>query len=129
MTYRVYIVEDNEFVRENLIEALDELPRVKVVGSTVTESEASYWLQKNCDDWDLAVVDLFLEQGNGLGVLESCKRRAPGQKVIMLSNNASANVHERCKELGADAVFDKAEDLDKFNAFIEACRQQELEKA
>jgi two-component system, OmpR family, response regulator len=67
---------------------------------------------------DLAVVDLFLKQGSGLGVLEACRIRSPRQRVVVLSNYATPDMRQRCTQLGADAVFDKSNEID---ALVEYC--------
>jgi two-component system OmpR family response regulator len=80
---KTYIVEDNPTIRENLIDTLEELACVTVVGTAETENEGKAWLAENRDDWDLAIVDLFLKQGSGLGVLAACRDRPSRQKVVV----------------------------------------------
>jgi two-component system OmpR family response regulator len=88
---KTYIVEDNPTIRENLIGTLEELARIDAVGTAETENEGKAWLTENSGDWDLAIVDLFLKQGSGLGVLAACRDRpSPGRKVVVLSNYATA---------------------------------------
>jgi two-component system, OmpR family, response regulator len=110
MTFRAYIVEDSSTIRENLVETLKELAQVEPVGTTESEHEARRWLAQN--DWDLAVIDLFLREGSGMNVLDACRRRRPGQRVVVLSNHSSRDVRWRCMQLGADAVFDKSTELE-----------------
>jgi two-component system, OmpR family, response regulator len=110
MTFRAYIVEDSSTIRENLIETLKELAQVEPVGTTESEHEARRWLAQN--DWDLAVIDLFLREGSGMNVLDACRRRRTGQRVVVLSNHSSRDVRWRCMQLGADAVFDKSTELE-----------------
>lgn len=81
------------------------------------ETDASHWRQHYRADRDLAVVDLFLLRGNGLGVLACCRERSAHQKLVALTNYAYAQVHQRCLALGADAVFDKPNELDEFTGF------------
>ena len=118
MELRTYIVEDNATIRENLIGALEELASVKALDWAETESQARHWLAQHDQGWDLAIVDLFLKQGSGLGVLEACRGRATGQRVVVLSNYATADMRKRCTQLGADAVFDKSNEID---ALVEYC--------
>jgi two-component system, OmpR family, response regulator len=117
---KTYIVEDNATIRENLIGTLEELASIEALGWAETESEAKAWLSRNVDEWDLAIVDLFLKQGSGLGVLEACRGRTPGRRVVVLSNYATADMRKRCLQLGADAVFDKSNEID---ALVEYCVQ------
>ena len=121
MGLKTYIVEDNATIRDNLIATLEELVGIDAVGTAETENEAKDWLRKQDHAWDLAIVDLFLKQGSGLGVLEACRNRNPRQKVIVLSNYATADIRKRCAQLGVDAVFDKSNEID---ALVDYCLAQ-----
>ncbi|HVR48634.1 MAG TPA: response regulator [Pseudorhodoferax sp.] len=118
MALRTYIVEDNPTIRENLVATLEELADIRAVGSAETENEGKAWLTENGQQWDLAIVDLFLKQGSGLGILHACKDRAPKQKLVVLSNYATPDIRKRCAQLGVDAVFDKSNEID---ALIDFC--------
>ncbi len=120
MDLKTDIVEDNATIRENLIGTLEELASIEAMGWAETENEAKSWLSHNGDRWDLAIVDLFLKQGSGLGVPEACRSRTPGRRVAVLSNYATADMRKRCLQLGADAVFDKSNEID---ALVEYCVQ------
>lgn len=112
MRLKTFIVEDNATIRENLIGTLEELTCIQAVGSAETELGACTWLAANPQGWDLIILDLFLRQGTGLGILTLCKQRLPTQKVIVLSNYATPDIRQRCGELGVDAVFDKSNEID-----------------
>ena len=127
MALITFLVEDNKTIRDNLVPALEDLVNGQVVGFAETESDALSWLASHPRDWQLLIVDLFLKEGSGLGVLSGCKVRGPGQRVVVrgpgqrvvvLSNYVTADIRARCEALGADAVLDKSRDLD---AFIEYC--------
>ena len=118
MPLKTFFVEDNATIRENLIETLQELSDIEPVGYAETESEGSAWLTDSRNTWDLAIVDLFLRQGSGLGVVAACQHRHADQRVIVLSNYATADVRQRCAELGVDAVFDKSNEID---ALLDFC--------
>jgi DNA-binding NarL/FixJ family response regulator len=118
---RTYIVEDNPTIRENLIGTLQELATVKPVGTAEGENEGKEWLTENAAAWDLAIVDLFLKQGSGLGVIAACRNRQPSQRVVVLTNYATPDIRQRCAQLGANAVFDKSNEID---ALIDYCIEQ-----
>jgi two-component system, OmpR family, response regulator len=115
---RTYIVEDNATIRENLIGTLEELASVRSLGWSETEKDARAWIAAHHREWDLLIVDLFLKQGSGLGVLEACQQRGREQRVVVLSNYATADMRKRCAQLGADAVFDKSNEID---ALVDYC--------
>lgn len=118
---KTYIVEDNATIRENLIATLEELAFVEAVGVADTEDDGKQWLTAHPAEWNLAIVDLFLRQGSGLGVLAACQQRLPHQRMVVLSNYATPDVRMRCAQLGADAVFDKSNEID---ALIDYCIAQ-----
>ena len=118
MKLRTYLVEDNATIRENLIGTLEELASVEAVGIAETEDEGKAWLTCHPGQWDLAIVDLFLRQGSGLGVLAACRERQAHQKIVVLSNYATPEVRMRCAQLGVDAVFDKSNEID---ALVDYC--------
>jgi two-component system, OmpR family, response regulator len=118
---KTYIVEDNVTIRENLVGTLEELTCISAVGFAETESEAVRWLAENGDQWELAIVDLFLKQGSGLGVLQALSTRRPDQKIVVLSNYATPDIRKRCAQFGVDAVFDKSNEID---ALIDFCIKQ-----
>jgi DNA-binding NarL/FixJ family response regulator len=121
MALFTYLVEDNRTIRDNLIPALEELTGAEVVGFAETEVEAVRWLASHGGvDWELLIVDLFLREGSGLGVLRGCRQRGGRQHAVVLSNFVNADIRARCMALGADAVFDKSRDLDNFFEYCTA---------
>lgn len=121
MRLKIYLVEDNPRIRDNLVAALEELVGMHAVGMSDTEKEANAWLLDNPHSWDLVILDLFLKEGSGLGVLLACRDRKPSQKIVVLSNYATAEIRQRCAQLGVDAVFDKSNEID---ALVEFCLLQ-----
>jgi len=109
---RAFLVEDNPSIQKNLRVTLEELVPITIIGVAETEEEGTRWLARNDVQWDLAIVDLYLREGSGLGVLEACRYRHPGQKMVVLSNHVTAEIRWRCAQLGADAVFDKTSEID-----------------
>ena len=118
-----FLVEDRVNIRETLVEAMEEIAPVKFVGLADSENVAAQWLQSHSGDWDLAIVDLFLAQGSGFGVLKSCQHRRPEQKVVVLTSYCQPNLLQRCRELGADEIFDKSQEVDKLVDFCKAHAQ------
>ena len=123
---KTYIVEDNLTIRENLVGTLEELTQAETIGHAETEAEARAWLAANKDVWDLIIIDLFLKQGSGLGVLQACAAREPRQQVVVLSNYATQDIRKSCAQLGADAVFDKSNEIE---ALLDFCIAQSADRA
>ena len=61
----------------------------------------------------MVIVDIFLKQGSGLGVLQAANLRGnQSMKLVVLSNYATPDMRRKCVELGADQVFDKSRELE-----------------
>jgi len=105
-----FIVEDSPVIRENLVAALEEMAPIQVVGTAEDEAGALRWLADNV--CDLAIVDIFLKSGSGLGVLKAATSGAVAAKLVVLSNYATPDMRRKCLELGADRVFDKSNEID-----------------
>jgi DNA-binding NarL/FixJ family response regulator len=108
---RVFLVEDMPQVRGILTDLLAGLGDFPVVHVTGTEAEAKLWLKEHPAGWDLAIVDLVLDQGSGFAVvpIASQQARQNGGKVVVFSDYASGGIRAHCEKLGADAVFLKSE--------------------
>ncbi len=115
---KTYIVEDSQVIRESLIATLEELGPIEVVGSAEDESTAVSWVLDQANKVDLLIVDLFLKQGSGLGVLRSVNAITQRCTMVVLSNYATPDIRRKCLEAGADKVFDKSHEID---ALIQYC--------
>ncbi|MDO9360025.1 MAG: response regulator [Polaromonas sp.] len=111
---KVFIIEDNAVLRNIIVDALGDIPGMEVLFYADNEVSATNWLSSNDGAWDLAVVDLHLRKGSGVGALSWCTTRRPNQRVVVLSGELSDEVRKQCLSLRADAVFDKGTDMDKF---------------
>jgi DNA-binding NarL/FixJ family response regulator len=110
---RTYIVEDSPIILDNLVAALEEFTPVEVVGFAADEEGAVTWLTQADNRCDLLVVDLFLKSGSGLGVLARAARAGVTGRRIVLTNYATSDLRRRCRQLGADRVFDKSREVDE----------------
>ena len=117
---KTYIVEDSPVIRESLIATLEELVPMRVVGSAEDENTAVQWLIRQDNDADLVIVDLFLKEGSGMGVLRFAQAHQTRRKMVVLSNYATPDVRRKCLELGADRVFDKSNEIDALIAYCVA---------
>jgi len=109
---RTFIVEDSAIILDSLVGMLEEMAPVQVIGSAPDESTAMQRLSHLADDVDLVIIDVFLKQGSGLGVLRGTTLAGLHAKRVILTNYATPDMREKCKALGAHRVFDKSTDLD-----------------
>ncbi|MDP2816720.1 MAG: response regulator [Polaromonas sp.] len=116
---KVFLIEDNVVLRNIIVAALRDIPSVEVLFYADNEIAATNWLSSNDSAWDLAVVDLHLKKGSGVGALSWCTTRRPEQRVVVLSGELTDAMRQKCLALRADAVFDKGTEMD---AFLNYCK-------
>jgi DNA-binding NarL/FixJ family response regulator len=115
---RVLVVEDSQRIQSALVELLETIGSFTVTGRVVGESEATDWIHHHPQEWDLAIVDLVLENGSGFYLLQRMRREHPGGRVVVFSEFVSPTLREKCLQLGAEAAFRKSE-LQDFIAWLE----------
>jgi DNA-binding NarL/FixJ family response regulator len=117
MALRVFLVEDLASMRSWIAEVLGTLRGYELAGMAASEAEANAWLREHPAAWDLAIVDLVLEQGAGFSVIRCARELGAGATIAVFSSYVSADTHAHCMRLGADAVFDKS-DQEGFIAWL-----------
>jgi DNA-binding NarL/FixJ family response regulator len=116
---KVFLVEDNAVIQEQVRQTLEAIPGAQVVHVAASAQQAGDWLAAHPDGWDLALVDLFLAKGHGFEVLRHCRARKPHQRAVVLSNYTRDPVRAHAAQAGADAVFDKTFDMDALVAYCQ----------
>jgi DNA-binding NarL/FixJ family response regulator len=114
---RALIVEDSQVILDNLVPTLEELADVRVVGTAADEASALRWMRESPEAFDMMIVDIFLKSGTGLGVLREARDSGLPVRRVVLTNYATPDIRERCRELGADRVFDKSNQLEDLIAY------------
>ena len=117
-TIKIYIVEDSSIIRDNLTDALRESAPIEVVGCAEDERGAIAWLRDAGNECDLVIVDIFLKNGSGLGVLKAMGEIPDAPERIVLSNHATPEIRVKCQQLGAIKVFDKSNELDEMLGWL-----------
>ncbi len=116
---RTFLVEDKPLILVNLSETLVENAPVEIVGSANSERSALSWLLDGAHRCDVILIDVFLTTGTGIGVLKGILELPyRPQYVVVLTNYATPDMRRRCAELGADAVFDKSNEIEELLAWF-----------
>lgn len=113
---KVFIVEDAEIVREGLKNMLADIPGVEVVGHAVDEVGAIEQIGATLPD--VAILDISLQTGSGINVLQAIKKRHPAIRVMMLTNYTDDVYVNRCMTSGADYFFDKSIEFMRVGAVL-----------
>lgn len=116
----VLLVEDSPTIRSHLVATLEELAPVRVAACADTEADALRLLAAPSAAFDLVIVDLFLAQGSGLGLLQALQRQHSPVPRVVLSNYAAPAMRAHCLALGAAQVFDKSGEIEALLAWCEA---------
>ncbi len=114
---QTYLVEDSAVIRHSLVATLEELAPVEVVGTAEDEESAVNWLTDADHHPELVIIDIFLKNGSGLGVLRRIQTLRKNTKLVVLTNYATREMRDKCLALGADRVFDKSNEIDALVAF------------
>jgi len=112
----VFVVEDSVQVRGRLINWLETIKGVAVVGEAGTPVDAVIGLLRTQPDY--VVLDFQLEGGTGADVLRAVRAQMPDTLFLVLTNHAEPQFQRVCTEAGADAFFDKSSDLAKVKELI-----------
>jgi DNA-binding NarL/FixJ family response regulator len=118
---QVLLIEDSPLLRRLLTETLEEIDGVDVSGYAETEAGALEQLEHK--PIDLAVIDIELKNGSGIGVLQALKQfpeRYGQPKKVVFSNYSHASMRQRCEAYGIDAFFDKSLQMNDLVAYINA---------
>lgn len=118
---RVLLVEDSIELQAMLQAMLGEIPSVEVIASVESEKDALAVMRD--DHTDLAIVDLELRSGSGLGVLKNLHDSLDGNDgrvgVVIFSNYSNLVIRHRCLNLGARAFFDKSFQIDELLEYVQ----------
>jgi two-component system, OmpR family, response regulator len=124
---KTFIVEDSALILKNLVDTLEELSPVQVVGSAVDEASAVAWLSTPGNDCELLIIDVFLKAGTGLGVLRSAQSLGLSSKRVVLTNYATKDMRAACHALGADRVFDKSSEIEELLDYCDGLETKAVE--
>jgi len=121
---KIFLIEDSPRLREQLIECLQEVNGITVIGHAEDEQTAILGLQTCVAD--LVIVDLELKSGTGVGVLQALREdpeRFHNVAPVVLTTYSHPRIFQRCMELGVHAFFDKAMQIDDLISFVEKARR------
>ncbi|MEP6618705.1 MAG: response regulator transcription factor [bacterium] len=113
---KLFVVDDSEALRGELVRQLSELPHMAIVGEAATFDEAVQGVAITRPD--VMTLDIQLAAGTGMEVLGSIRHLYPSMIIIILTNYAQSQYRTRCLAAGADYFFDKSTE---FEQVIELC--------
>lgn len=121
---RIFLVEDSMLLRKAITRAVTDPGRIEVVGHAGSQRQAVEGINRCLPD--VVIVDIFLQDGNGLDVLRSVSQmiwiRLP--ILIVLTNDPYLEYAQACKRLGADYFFDKSTEFEDVLNLLETMAGQ-----
>ena len=120
---RVFLVEDSASIRDRLGDFLSEPGKIEMIGFAVDRGRCRAPVATQ--PVDVAIVDLNLKEGTGIGVIESVRAlhaKAP-PTIVVLTNYAFPEFEAACRERGADYFFDKSTQFGAVKMLLQSIRR------
>ncbi len=102
---RVMLVEDQADFRRLLAALLGRQPDISVVAQAGSLAEARS--HAAVQEFDVAVLDLGLPDGNGADLVGELREASPGAAVLILSASLNPGNLAKAMRAGADGILDK----------------------
>jgi two-component system NarL family response regulator len=97
---KVLVVEDSPFMQDIIIQLLEGVPHLRLVGVADTAADALAAFERHQPD--VVILDLVLRIGTGLVVLREIRRRSATCRVLVFTTHAEPQYRARCLAEGAD---------------------------
>jgi DNA-binding NarL/FixJ family response regulator len=105
MQTRVMLVEDQTDFRDLMTALLGREPDLEVVAQAQSLAEARQYCTEV--EFEVAVLDLALPDGNGADLIGDLRAANPSVAVLVLSASLDSRNLQRATEAGADEILDK----------------------
>ncbi len=122
--YQIFLVDDHPIVRQGLALIIGRESDLDICGEAATVTEALSLIEALTPD--LAVVDLMLEGGSGLDLIQSLHTRLPALPILVISMHDERLYAERVLRAGARGYVMKRELTDTIIDAIRRVIQGEL---
>lgn len=108
---KLFIVDDSDALRLELVRQLSALPFMTVVGQATSFDDAVRGVAETRPD--VMTLDIQLAVGTGIEVLGLIRHLYPEMIIIILTNYAQLQYRTRCLAAGADFFFDKSSEFEQ----------------
>lgn len=108
---RVLIVDDHPVVRHGFAQRINMEPDLEVCAAVATAHEAFALIDSLQPD--VALVDISLEDGNGLDLIKDVRSRGDKVKILIVSSHDESVHAERCIRAGAHGYLQKNMAIDE----------------
>lgn len=114
---KVVVVDDHSLLLNLISNFVNENSEYEVKGTFKSGNELLFAYKKGEVEFDIVLLDLFMEDGDGFFVVEEMKRLNPLIKIIVMTFNKQPGLLESVLKNGADGVINKSsEDIEIIKA-------------
>ncbi len=111
----VFVIEDHELVRDALAHFVGRDPSLELIGAAATASEGVAAIEDT--NPDVALLDVYLPDGNGIEVCRDIKSRHPEMKCVILTG-AGDEAFVEALLAGADGYMSKEAGFSELSEII-----------
>ncbi len=119
---KILIVDDSALLRERVTSIISVLPDIDIIEQAKSESEATSSIHKLKPD--IVILDIRLSEGSGIEILKNIKKKESSPLVIMFTHYPYPQYRKKCKDEGADFVFDKSTEFHKIPKVLKKLIQE-----
>jgi DNA-binding NarL/FixJ family response regulator len=112
----VFIVEDSASIRSRLVEMLEDVDGIRVVGEAESPAAATAAILETVPD--LVILDFQLIGGTGVDVMRAVRPVLPEVVFLVLTNHPNPQYRRICMEAGARWFFDKSTEFGRIKDVI-----------
>ncbi len=117
----ILVIDDEEFLAENLCQCLQQMEDIKSQFVTTIENAISVLSQNH---FDIIISDLMLPNSHGEDWMLQVGKVKPGQKMIIISSYQIPKKVKASNNLKIIAYFEKPFDIEDIYRTIDRVRQQ-----
>ncbi len=115
---KIFLVEDSPEILHRLYTLVAETGGMTVVGQADGQERALAGIFSKLPE--VVILDLSLNSGSGIVVLQQVKLHCPGIRIIVLTNNSQPQYRKKCHLLGAEHFLDKTRDFTTLGGLLAA---------
>jgi DNA-binding NarL/FixJ family response regulator len=113
---KIFLIDDHPVVRQGLKQLIGQEPDMTVCGEAEDPNEALEGLAETRPD--LVILDLSMNNGDGIGFIKSIRQKYPDMAVLVLTMHDETFFAERALRAGASGFLTKQEASDKVLAAV-----------
>jgi two-component system, NarL family, response regulator DevR len=116
---KVFIVEDSPSVRSRLVELVEAIDGMRVVGEAESPAAAVIGIRQT--EPDCVVLDFQLIGGTAVDVLRAVHPASPEIAFVVMTNHPTAQHRRVCVDAGASWFLDKSTEFGRLKDVIAEC--------